>query len=102
MVKRNQYIGSSLDDLLEETGELAEVNTVAVKRVIAWEITQKMEAEHITKKKMAEIMETSRSALDRLLDPANTTVTLLRTLDNAARAVGKTLRIELLKLAPLS
>ena len=94
MVKRNQYIGSSLDDLLEETGELAEVNTVAIKRVIAWEITQKMEAEHITKKRMAEIMETSRSALDRLLDPANTSVTL-HTLDNAARAVGKTLRIEL-------
>lgn len=94
MAKRNQNIGSSLDDLLEETGELAEVNTVAIKRVIAWEIAQKMEAEHITKKKMAEIMETSRSALDRLLDPANTSVTL-HTLDNAARAVGKTLRIEL-------
>jgi len=94
MVKRNQYIGSSLDDLLEETGELAEVNTVAIKRVIAWEIAQKMEIEHITKKRMAEIMETSRSALDRLLDPANTSVTL-HTLDNAARAVGKTLRIEL-------
>lgn len=95
MAKRNQYIGSSLDDLLEETGELVEINTVAIKRVIAWEITQKMEAEHITKTKMAEIMETSRSALDRLLDPANTSVTL-HTLDNAARAVGKTLRIELL------
>lgn len=94
MAKRNQYIGSSLDDLLEENGELAEVNTVAIKRVIAWEIAQKMAAEHITKKKMAEIMETSRSALDRLLDPANTSVTL-HTLDNAARAVGKTLRIEL-------
>ena len=94
MVKRNQYIGSSLDDLLEETGEFAEVNTVAIKRVIAWEIAQKMEAENITKKRMAEIMETSRSALDRLLDPANTSVTL-HTLDNAARAVGKTLRIEL-------
>ena len=94
MAKRNQFIGSSLDALLEETGELAEVNAVAIKRVIAWEIAQKMEAEHITKTKMAKIMETSRSALDRLLDPANTSVTL-HTLDNAARAVGKTLRIEL-------
>jgi len=94
MARCNQYIGSSLDALLEETGELAEVNTVAIKRVIAWEIAQKMETEHITKKKMAEIMETSRSALDRLLDLANTSVTL-HTLDNAARAVGKTLRIEL-------
>ena len=94
MAKHNQYIGSSLDDLLEETGELAEVNAVAIKRVIAWEITQKMEVEHISKTKMAELMDTSRSALARLLDPANTSVTL-HTLNNAARAVGKTLRIEL-------
>ncbi|MFK4752117.1 MULTISPECIES: Fis family transcriptional regulator [Oceanospirillaceae] len=94
MAKQNQFIGSSLDDLLEETGELAGVSTVAIKRVIAWEITQKMEVEHISKTKMAELMDTSRSALDRLLDPANTSVTL-HTLDNAARAVGKTLRIEL-------
>lgn len=94
MAKRNQHIGSSLDDLLESTGELAEVNAVAIKRVIAWEIFQKMEAEHISKTKMAEMMDTSRSALDRLLDPTNTSVTL-HTLDSAARAVGKTLRIEL-------
>ncbi len=66
----------------------------AIKRVIAWEIKQKMDAEHISKTKMAELMGTSRSALDRVLDPANTSVTL-HTLDDAARAVGKTLRIEL-------
>ncbi len=94
MAKHNQHIGSSLDDLLKETGDLAEVNSIAIKRVIAWEIAQKMETEHISKKKMAELMDTSRSALDRLLDPANTSVTL-HTLDNAARAIGKTLRIEL-------
>ena len=92
MTKQN--IGSSLDDLLEETGELAEVNAVAIKRVIAWEIKQKMEAEHLSKTKMAALMFTSRSALDRLLDPDNTSVTL-HTLDSAARAVGKTLRVEL-------
>ena len=94
MAKHNQRLGSSLDNLLEETGELAEVNAVAIKRVIAWEITQKMEAEHLSKTKMAELMDTSRSALDRLLDPTNTSVTL-HTLDHAARAVGKALRIEL-------
>lgn len=94
MAKRNRHIGSSLDDLLEETGDLTEVNAVAIKRVIAWEITQKMETEHISKSQMAALMDTSRSALDRLLDPNNTSVTL-HTLDNAARAVGKTLRIEL-------
>jgi len=91
---KQQHIGSSLDDLLQDTGELAEVNAVAIKRVIAWEIAQKMETENISKTKMANIMDTSRSALDRLLDPNNTSVTL-HTLDNAARAVGKTLRIEL-------
>ena len=94
MAKPNQHMGSSLDNLLEETGELAEVNAAAIKRVIAWEIQQKMEAEHISKTKMAELVGTSRSALDRVLDSANTSVTL-HTLDNAARAVGKTLRIDL-------
>jgi predicted XRE-type DNA-binding protein len=94
MAKQNQHIGSSLNSLLEETGELAEVNAVALKRVIAWEIKQKMIAEHLTKTQMASLMNTSRSALDRLLDPTNTSLTL-HTLDNAARAVGKTLRIEL-------
>ena len=94
MAKHNQHLGSSFDELLEETGELAEVNTVSIKRVIAWEITQKMTSERLSKTKMAELMHTSRSALDRLLDPENTSVTL-NTLDNAARAIGKTLRIEL-------
>ena len=91
---KNTHIGSSLDSLLEDAGELTEVNTVAIKRVIAWEIGQKMEEENISKTKMAALMDTSRSALDRLLDPENTSVTL-NTLDNAARAVGKKLHIEL-------
>ncbi|MDA0694539.1 MAG: Fis family transcriptional regulator [Proteobacteria bacterium] len=95
MAERNQHLGSSLDDLLEETGDLAEVNAVALKRVIAWEVNQKMNAERLSKTKMAALMKTSRSALDRLLDPANTSVTL-HTLDNAARAIGKTLHIELI------
>ena len=95
MAERNQHLGSSLDDLLEETGDLAEVNAVALKRVIAWEVNQKMNAERLSKTKMAALMKTSRSALDRLLYPANTSVTL-HTLDNAARAICKTLHIELI------
>ena len=90
----NVHIGSSFDDFLEETGVLAETNAVAIKRVIAWEIQQKIELEHISKSSMAKLMNTSRSALDRLLDPNNTSVTL-HTLDNAAKALGKTLKIEL-------
>jgi antitoxin HicB len=75
MAERNQHLGSSLDDLLE--------------------VNKKMNAERLSKTKMAALMKTSRSALDRLLDPANTSVTL-HTLDNAARAIGKTLHIELI------
>ncbi len=93
-MKQNKHIGSSLDDLLKETGELAEVRAVVIKRMIALEIAQMMERERITKTKMAEMMDTSRSALDRLLNPNNTSVTL-HTLDNAARAIGKKLHIEL-------
>ena len=94
MSKENESVGSSFDDLLNETGEAAEVNAVALKRVIAWEIKQRMQAESISKSRMAELMRTSRSSLDRLLDPTNTSVTL-HTLDNAARVIGRTLRIEL-------
>jgi antitoxin HicB len=90
----NKHIGSSLDDALTASGDLTDVNAAALKRVIAWEVRQKMQAEQLSKTKMAALMKTSRSALDRLLDPANTSVTL-HTLDNAARAIGKTLHIEL-------
>lgn len=94
MSEGNESVGSSFDDLFNETGEAAEVNAVALKRVIAWEIKQRMQAESISKSRMAELMRTSRSSLDRLLDPTNTSVTL-HTLDNAARVIGRTLRIEL-------
>ncbi|VAW42595.1 hypothetical protein MNBD_GAMMA01-1378 [hydrothermal vent metagenome] len=90
----NKHIGSSLDDLFAETGDLAEVNAVAIKRVIAWELMQKMENEHISKTAMAKRLSTSRSSLDRLLDPTNTSITL-HTLESAAMAVGKQVRIEL-------
>jgi len=92
---KNKHIGSSLDDLLEETGELVEVNAVAIKRVIAWEISEMMRLEHISKAKMAARLETSRSALDRLLDPQNTSITL-NTLDHAARTIGKKLHLKLI------
>jgi len=90
----NVHIGSSFDDFLEETGELAETNAIAIKRVIAWEIQQKIEHENLSKTKMAKLMNTSRSALDRLLDPTNTSITL-HTLEHAAKVLGKRLRLEL-------
>ncbi|MCM0589363.1 MAG: helix-turn-helix domain-containing protein [Gloeotrichia echinulata IR180] len=94
-MSNNPYIGSSLDALLEEDGILDEVNLIAIKRVIAWQIKQAMDQKNLTKKAMAEEMKTSRSSLDRLLDPDNVSVTL-DTIDRAARAVGKRIHFELL------
>ena len=90
--------GSSFDSFLDEAGILDEVDAVAIKRVLAWQISQAMKAGHVTKKSMAEKMGTSRSQLDRLLDPKNSAVNL-ETIARAARAVGKRLRIEMIDAA---
>jgi predicted XRE-type DNA-binding protein len=90
----NPYIGSSLDDLLEEDGILEEVDAIAIKRVLACLVQQLMQEKGFTKTAMAQEMNTSRASLDRFLDPENTSVTL-NTMVNAAKAVGKRLRIEL-------
>ena len=88
-----KYIGSDFDDFLAEDGILAEAEAIAIKRVIAFQIAQLMEEKNLTKTAMAERMNTSRAALDRLLDPANKSVTL-QTLQGAARALEKRLRVE--------
>ncbi len=90
----NKHIGTSFDDFLEEEGILAEAEAVAVKRVIAFQLREKMEEQKLTKTQLAKRMGTSRSSLERLLDPDNTSVTLL-TLERAAKALGKRIRIEL-------
>jgi DNA-binding Xre family transcriptional regulator len=90
----NPHIGSSFDDFLVEEGILAEVEAVAIKRILARQVSEAMRAQRLTKKAMAARMGTSRSALDRLLDPDNTSVTL-RTLQKAASTVGRRLRLEL-------
>ncbi len=93
----NPYIGSSLDDLLEEDGILAEVDAVALKRVLAWQVIQEMRKRGLSKSQMAVAMKTSRPSLDRLLDPGNVSVTL-KTMDRAAAVLGKRLRIELIDI----
>ena len=90
----NTHIGSRLDEFLEEDGLLAETEAVAIKRVIAWQIERLMTEEGLTKSEMARRMGTSRSALERLLDPSNPSVTLL-TIERAAKALGKKVRVEL-------
>jgi hypothetical protein len=90
----NPHVGSSLNDFLAEEGIFEEVEAVAIKRIMARQVSEAMTAQKLTKKAMAERMGTSRSALDRLLDPDNTSVTL-RTLQKAASTVGRRLRLEL-------
>jgi antitoxin HicB len=93
-MNNNSHIGSSFDDLLEEDGILAEVNAVALKRVLAWQVLQEMKNRGLSKSQMASAMRTSRPSLDRLLDPDNTSVTL-KTMERAAIVLGKRLRIEI-------
>src|SRR5271165_5885935 len=92
------HAGSTFESFLEEEGILDEVDAVAIKRVIAWQLSEAMKAGKISKKKMAERIGTSRSQLDRLLDPDNGSVHL-QTIAKAARAVGKRLRIEMVDAA---
>jgi len=92
MVKRN--LGTSFDNFLEEEGLLEEATTVAIKRYIAFQLARQMSENNLSKSEMARRMATSRSALDRLLDPSNSSVTL-QTLQSAAQALGGRLKVEL-------
>jgi len=91
---KNKYIGSNFDEFLQEEGFLAETEAVAIKRVIAHQINREMAERHISKSALARMMRTSRSSLDRLLDPENPSVTLL-TLESVAFALGKRLKVQL-------
>ncbi len=89
----NKYSGSNFDDFLEEEGIFDDVSAKAQKRLLALQIADIMEDANVTKTALAHKMKTSRSQLDRLLDPENTSITL-ESLDNLANAVNKRLRIE--------
>ena len=92
--KAKGKIGSSFEGFLKEDGIYEEVTAHAEKRVLAWQIQQAMKAKKITKQKMALRMHTSRTQVDRLLDPENDKVSL-ETIHRAAAAVGKRVRISL-------
>jgi len=89
----NKYMGSNFDQFLSHEGLLVEAEAAAAKRVIAFQIQQEMARQRLSKSSLARIMQTSRASLDRLLDPRNTSVTLL-TLENAATALGKRLTVQ--------
>ncbi len=91
---KNRHIGSDFDTFLEEDGMLNEVSAIAVKRVIAFQLQQEMDAQHLTKTTLAKKMHTSRAALNRLLDDSDTSLTLT-TLMNAAHVLGRKIKIEL-------
>ncbi len=86
--------GSSFDSFLQEEGIRDDVEAVAIKRVLAWQLEQAMNKQHITKQAMARELHTSRSQLDRLLDPRNVSVSL-DTMARAAKALGKSLAIRI-------
>jgi antitoxin HicB len=96
-VKKNgaiQHTGSTFDSFLEEEGIREQVEAVAVKRVISWQIAQAMRKKKKTKQALARELRTSRSQLDRLLDPENVAVSL-DTITRAATALGKRLIIRI-------
>jgi len=86
--KRYDHSGSSFDSYLEEHGIREEVEAAATKRVLAWQLEQAMRKQQKTKRAMARELHTSRSQLDRLLDPRNTSVSL-ETITRAAKVLGK-------------
>ena len=89
-----QHAGSNFDEFLREEGLLDAAQATAVKRVIAFQIAQEMKRSKLTHSEMASRMKTSPAVLDRLLDPGNRSVTI-STLERAASALGKKLKVEL-------
>ena len=90
----NRHRGSSLDDFLAEDGVLPQFQARAIKEVVAWQLAEAMKERGLSKAALARLMRTSRTQVDRVLDPANGNVTL-ETLQRAAALVGRRLQLEL-------
>ena len=88
-----KHLGSGIDDFLKEEGIFEETQAQAVKEVVAWQLTEAMKNKNISKNKMATLLKTSRSQVDRMLDPTNDIT--LGSLQRAAAVVGRRLTIEL-------
>ena len=93
--KSNPNMGSSFDDFLKDEGVYEEVTAQSIKRVLAWQLQEAMTAKGMTKSEMANLMDTSRSQLDRILDPENVKLQL-DTLYKAATVLGREVRVELI------
>jgi antitoxin HicB len=88
-----KHMGSSLDDFLREEGIFEEAQTQAVKEVVAWQLAEAMKKQKISKNKLATLLKTSRTQVDRILDPKNDIT--LGSLQRAAAMVGRRVTIEL-------
>ena len=97
--KRNPYLGSSVDDFFAADGLLEEIEAAAIKRVIALELQLELDRKQMTKTELARRLDTSRSQLDRILDPSNESITL-NTLMKAAALLGKRLHVSLESATP--
>jgi predicted XRE-type DNA-binding protein len=93
-MNKNKHRGSNFQDFLEEEGILEEIETRALKRAIAMQLTKIIKQESLSKSDMALRMKTSRAAVDRMLDGSNPSMTLT-TLEKAARALGRRIKLEL-------
>jgi antitoxin HicB len=91
--KRKKHMGSSIDDFLKEEGIFEEAQAQAVKEVVAWQLDEAMRKRKISKNRMAKLLKTSRTQVDRLLDPKNDIT--LSSLQRAAAIVGRRVMIEL-------
>jgi antitoxin HicB len=92
--RKRGTIGGSFDDFLKEEGIYEEVTAVAIKRVLAWQLAEAMRTQGMSKNEMARRMQTSRSQLDRVLDPDNDRIQL-DTVFKAARVLGREVKLEL-------
>lgn len=90
----NKHMGSTIDDFLKDEGIFEESQAEAVKEVIAWQLAEAMKARKISKSKMAVLLKTSRSQVDRLLDPRNDIT--LSSLQRAAALLGRKVSVELI------
>lgn len=88
-----KHLGSNLDDFLKGEDQFEEAQALAIKEVVVWQLTEAMEKQSLSKARLAVMLKTSRSQVDRLLDP--TRDVMLSTLQRAAALVGRRVQIEL-------
>jgi predicted XRE-type DNA-binding protein len=91
--KKSQHFGTTLDDFLQAEGTFEELQTEAIKEVVAWQLGQAMKEQGVSKAGMAKLLHTSRSQINRLLDPSNDVT--ISSLQRAAALVGRQVKLEL-------